>query len=875
MADDKYVYFFGEGKKEMKELLGGKGANLAEMTNLGIPVPPGFTITTQVCELFYMNNKNYPEGTEEQIKENLIKLEEKMGSEFGGSENPLLLSVRSGAAVSMPGMMDTVLNLGLNEKTLAGLIKKTGNESFCWDCYRRFIQMFGDVVMGIDHSKFEHILESVKRDSGIEYDKDLSISDLKRVVEGYKELYRKETDENFPEDPKLQLRKSIDAVFGSWNNERAISYRRLNRITGLIGTAVNVQAMVFGNMGKESGTGVCFSRNPSNGEREFYGEYLMDAQGEDVVAGIRTPNPILSLEKQNPEIYRELVEIKDKLERHYRDIQDMEFTIQEGKLYILQTRNGKRTARAAVKAAVDMSREGLITEEEAILRVDPEQLNQLLHKTIDPVAKSEAYILAEGFPASPGAAVGRVVFSAKKAKDMVEQGESVVLVRTETSPEDIEGMDAAQGILTSRGGMTSHAAVVARGMGKCCVAGCGSIEVNEEQKFFVTKDGLETIEGDWITLEGNSGEILKGKVRVVEPTLNEDFSILMEWADKYRKLEVRTNADTPHDSTIAIKFGAQGIGLCRTEHMFFEESRIKAVREMILSCDLDGRKRALAKILPMQQSDFKSIFRVMDGKPVTIRLIDPPLHEFLPKEEEDIESLASEMKLTRDRLKSKINELHEFNPMLGHRGCRLAISHPEIAEMQTEAIIRAAIETSKEGIDVRPEIMIPLIGGRNELRFVKKIVNETARRVIDELGSDIKYSVGAMIEVPRGALIADKLTSESDFFSFGTNDLTQMTCGFSRDDATKFLKEYVKKGITKQDPFQSLDQDGVGMLVKSACEKSRGVNRNIKLGVCGEHGGEPASIEFFHRTGLDYVSCSPYRVPIARLAAAQAAIRFN
>ncbi len=873
MADEKYVYFFDEGNRKMKKLLGGKGANLAEMTKLGIPVPPGFTVTTEVCELFYENNKNYPNGTEEQVKENLKKLEKEMGSELGSSDNPLLLSVRSGAAISMPGMMDTVLNLGLNEKTLNGLIKKTDNERFCWDCYRRFIQMFGNVVMGIEHSKFEHILDSVKKDKGVEYDKDLGVEYLKNIVCSYKELYKDETGEDFPEDPELQLKKSIDAVFGSWNNERAITYRRLNKITGLRGTAVNVQAMVFGNMGEESGTGVCFSRNPGDGKKEFYGEYLMNAQGEDVVAGIRTPKPIKTLENQNPSIYKELVGIKNKLENHYKDMQDMEFTIQEGKLYILQTRNGKRTAKAAVKIAVDMVEENLIEEKDAILRVDPEQLGQLLHKTIDPVAKKESKILERGIPASPGAAVGRVFFSANKSSEMSKEGEKVVLVRTETSPEDIEGMDSSEGVLTSRGGMTSHAAVVARGMGKCCVAGCGGIEVNENDGYFITKEGVKVNEGDWITLDGNTGEVFEGKVRVVEPKIDDYFSRLMMWADKYRKLGVRTNADTPSDSSVAVKFGAEGIGLCRTEHMFFEGDRIKAVREMILACDKEGRKKALSKLLPIQKSDFKAMFRVMNGKPFTIRLIDPPLHEFLPKEEKEIESLAKDMGLSIERVKSKIEELHEFNPMLGHRGCRLAISYPEIAEMQTKAIISAAIETADEGIEVIPEIMIPLIGGPSELKFVKKIVNNTAERVIKESGKEVKYSVGAMIEVPRGALIADRLTKESDFFSFGTNDLTQMTCGFSRDDATVFLKEYMKKGITKKDPFQSIDQDGVGMLIKIACEKSRGVKRDIKLGVCGEHGGEPTSIEFFHNNGLDYVSCSPYRIPIARLAAAQVAIK--
>jgi len=870
---EKYVYFFDEGNKDMRDLLGGKGANLAEMTKLGIPVPPGFTITTEVCKLFYENNGKYPEGLEEQIKENLSKLERVTGLKFGDPENPLLLSVRSGAAVSMPGMMDTILNLGLNDETLEGMIKKTGNERFCWDCYRRFIQMFGDVVMGIEHSKFEHILESVKKERGITYDIELDVDDLKKIVEKYKELYRNETGEEFPQDPYLQLKRAIDAVFKSWNNERAVAYRRLNKITGLKGTAVNVQAMVFGNMGENSGTGVCFSRNPSTGEKELYGEYLMNAQGEDIVAGIRTPLPISKLKEQNPEIYRELEEIKDKLEKHYKDMQDMEFTIQEGKLYILQTRNGKRTARAAVKIAVDMVREGLITEKEAIMRVNPEQLNQLLHKTVDSVAKKDSEILARGLPASPGAAIGKVVFTADKARDMAESGEKVILVRTETSPEDIEGMSLAEGILTSRGGMTSHAAVVARGMGKCCIVGCGDIDVNEEKKVFITNSGVEIREGDWITLDGNTGEVIKGKIRVVEPTLDEYFSQLMEWADKYRKLSVRANADTPHDSMVAVKFGAEGIGLCRTEHMFFEESRIRAVREMILSPDSEGRKKALSKLLPMQKGDFKAIFEIMHGKPVTIRLIDPPLHEFLPKEEEDIEELAREMNITTETLKSKIKELEEFNPMLGHRGCRLGITYPEIIEMQTEAIIRAAIEVTKEGKSVTPEIMIPFVGDYREFEFVRRVIDKTAKKVMEEEGVKINYRVGTMIEIPRSALMADEIAKGSEFFSFGTNDLTQMTFGFSRDDSGKFLPVYMKNRILDFDPFQTIDRAGVAQLIRMAVEKGKSTRRDIKFGICGEHGGDPKSVELCHEMGLNYVSCSPYRIPVAKLAAAQAAIK--
>lgn len=873
MTEKKYVYFFDEGKKELKELLGGKGANLAEMTGLNIPVPQGFTITTEACESFYKNNKEFPKGTTNQIENNLKKLEKLMGSNLGDSNNPLLISVRSGAAISMPGMMDTVLNLGLNDKTVKGLIKKTGNERFGWDSYRRFIQMFGDVVMHIPYSKFEHILENIKKEKNVELDTELTAEDLKEVVKQYKELYKKEVGESFPSNPKEQLIKSITAVFRSWNNDRAIAYRRLNKITGLKGTAVNVQAMVFGNMGDTSGTGVCFSRNPSTGEKSFYGEYLMNAQGEDVVAGIRTPKPIEELNKQNPKIYSELVKIKDSLEKHYKDMQDMEFTIQEGKLFILQTRTGKRTAKAAVKIAVEMVNEKLINKKEAVLRVDPEQLTQLLHKNLDPVAKKEAKIIGKGLGASPGAAVGIVVFEPEKAKDLAEKGNKVILVRTETSPEDIEGMHAAEGILTSRGGMTSHAAVVARGMGKCCVAGCSDISVNEEKGYLKTKEGIVVKEEEYLSLDGTTGEVIQGKVRVIDPEMDEYFSKLTSWADKFRRLSVRANADTSHDSKIAMDFGAEGIGLCRTEHMFFEEKRIKAIREMILSETSEARKKALDKILPMQKKDFINIFKVMAGKPVTIRLIDPPLHEFLPKEKEDIEELAKEMKISVKRLNNKIQELHEFNPMLGHRGCRLAISYPEIAEMQTKAIIGAAIELAKKGKKIVPEILVPLVGGPTELKFVKKIINDTANKLMKDSNTKISYSVGTMIEVPRGALMADKIALESEFFSFGTNDLTQMTCGFSRDDSGAFLKNYIEKGISVEDPFQYLDQEGVGQLIMLASEKSRSAKKNIKLGICGEHGGDPKSIEFCDKIGLDYVSCSPYRVPIARLAASQAAIK--
>jgi len=860
---ETYVYSFDEGKKEMKNILGGKGANLSEMTALDIPVPPGFTVTTEACATYYALGKKYPDEILEQIEEKLQELEKTTGKKLGDPNDPLLVSVRSGAAVSMPGMMDTVLNLGLNDASVQGLIEKTGNERFAMDAYRRFINMFGNVVMNVSHSKFEAIIHKAKTTKGVKDDTELDADDLKQVVALYKEVVRKEAGEDFPQDPRKQLQKSINAVFDSWNNPRANTYRKLNDIKGLIGTAVNVQAMVFGNMGKTSGTGVSFTRNPSTGENKIYGEFLMNAQGEDVVAGIRTPRPISELEQEMPEVYKEFIEISNKLEAHYKDMQDTEFTIQEGKLYFLQTRSGKRTAAAAIKIAVDMVDEGVIDKKTALMRVEPNQLDQLLHPQLDPVGKEKGEVIATGLPASPGAAVGEAVFTAHKAKSEAEEGKDVILVRMETSPEDIEGMNAAKGILTARGGMTSHAAVVARGMGKCCVAGCGDIMVSEEEKQF--KVGELTIkEGDFITLDGATGEVFIGKIPVIDPELSENFGTLMKWADDTRTLKIRTNADTPHDAKIAIKFGAEGIGLCRTEHMFFEGERIKAVREMILADDVEGRKKALAKLLPFQKKDFVGLFEAMGERPVTIRLLDPPLHEFLPQEEADIKELADEMGTTVDTLKAKIAELHEFNPMLGHRGCRLGISYPEITEMQARAIFEAAVETG-----ALPEVMIPLVGHVKEFTNQKAIIVKVA----DEIMGDKPYQIGTMIEVPRGALTADQIAKEAEFFSFGTNDLTQMGCGFSRDDAGSFLKEYVELGIYEKDPFQVLDQEGIGELIRIAVEKGKKARPDIKLGICGEHGGEPSSIEFCHRVGLDYVSCSPYRVPIARLAAAQAVLK--
>lgn len=869
----KWVYFFGgpnsEGDATMRNLLGGKGANLAEMAKLGIPVPPGFTITTEACVEYYENNKQWPAGLEEQVKENLKKVEELMNATFGSPENPLLFSVRSGARVSMPGMMDTVLNLGLNDETVQGLVKQSNNERFAYDSYRRFIQMYGDVVLGIEHAKFEAILEAKKQAKGAALDTDLTAADLKEVVAEYKALVEKEIGRSFPADPVEQLYGAINAVFNSWNNPRAIKYREINNIPGHWGTAVNIQTMVFGNMGDNSGTGVAFTRNPSTGEKEFYGEYLMNAQGEDVVAGIRTPHPISDLAEEMPEIYQELVEIYQRLENHYKDMQDIEFTIQEGKLYMLQTRAGKRTAKAAVKIAVDMVKEGLIDKETALLRVEPAQLDQLLHPQISPTAKYE--VAAKGLPASPGAAVGRVVFDPDEAEELAAAGEKVILVRTETSPEDIGGMHVAEGILTARGGMTSHAAVVARGMGKCCVAGCADVVVNEAAGQ-CTIAGHVVKKGDWITLNGSTGEVILGQVELVQAELGGDLGTLLGWADEVRRLKVRANADTPADAQAARNFGAEGIGLCRTEHMFFGEDRIMAVREMILAEDTEARKKALAKILPYQKEDFLGIFKVMKDLPVTIRLLDPPLHEFLPHDGAIRKKVAAELGVSEEVLAAKVEALKEFNPMLGHRGCRLGVTYPEIYRMQVRAIFEAACELTKEGYTIIPEVMIPLVGKVEELKYIRKECEEVAKTVMQEFGVELEYHIGTMIEVPRAALTADQIATEADFFSFGTNDLTQMTFGFSRDDA-KFLDDYKEKGILEKDPFQTLDVVGVGQLVQMAAQKGRSVKAELKLGICGEHGGDPASVEFCHGVGLDYVSCSPYRVPIARLAAAQAKIK--
>ncbi|WP_461371888.1 pyruvate, phosphate dikinase [Candidatus Darwinibacter acetoxidans] len=870
----KWVYFFGNGQTEGQEgnrnLVGGKGANLAEMTALGIPVPPGFTITTEACTAFYANNEQWAEGLEGQVMENLAKLEQAMGAKFGDPENPLLVSVRSGARVSMPGMMDTVLNLGLNDTTVEALAKKSGNPRFAWDSYRRFIHMYGDVVMGVPHELFEAAIAKKREDEGVEQDNELSVEALKALVQEYKAIVKDSAGTLFPDDPVQQLRGAIDAVFRSWNGARAIRYRQINNIPHEWGTAVNVQAMVFGNMGETSGTGVAFTRDPSTGENVFYGEYLMNAQGEDVVAGIRTPLPIAELKKGMPEVYAELERIYKLLENHYKDMQDIEFTIQEGKLYLLQTRTGKRTATAAVRIAVEMVKEGLIDKQTAVMRVEPEQLDQLLHPMIDPKAKYEA--IAKGLPASPGAAAGRIVFTAEEAEEWKERGEQVILVRNETSPEDIGGMHVAEGILTARGGMTSHAAVVARGMGKCCVAGCSAALIDEERKT-LTFGQTVLKEGDWITLNGSTGEVIVGQVPMVEAQVSGDLGTLLSWADEIRALGIRTNADTPHDAQTAVDFGAEGIGLCRTEHMFFEGDRISAVRQMVFAKDQAGREAALAKLLPYQKGDFKGIFKAMEGKPVTVRLLDPPLHEFVPQDAEIIRKLAADMGLAVEELKARIESLEEINPMLGHRGVRLGVTYPEIYAMQARAIFEAAAELTKEGVKVFPEVMIPLVGTVQELKMMKEICVEVAEEVMKEFGVEFQYLVGTMVEIPRACVVADEIASEAEFFSFGTNDLTQMTFGFSRDDAGTFLPEYVEKGILEKDPFQSLDQVGVGSLVQMGVEKGRSTRQNLKIGVCGEHGGDPASIDFFHRVGLDYVSCSPFRVPIARLAAAQANIR--
>ncbi|MBV7275696.1 pyruvate, phosphate dikinase [Clostridium sp. PL3] len=873
MESKKYVYLFSEGNAKMKNLLGGKGANLAEMKNLGIPVPEGFTLSTEACTKYYEDGKRLSEEIIHEVYVALTKVEELTGKKFGSVENPLLVSVRSGARVSMPGMMDTILNLGLNDETVEALNKLTNNERFAYDSYRRFIQMFSDVVMGIEKRKFEDILDEIKGLKGVKFDNDLTAEDLKEIVKKYKTLYKKEMGKEFPQDPKEQLLEAITAVFRSWDNSRAIVYRRLNDIPTEWGTAVNVQSMVFGNMGETSGTGVAFTRNPSTGEKLIFGEYLINAQGEDVVAGIRTPHPISRLEQDLPECYKQFMEIAERLEKHYKDMQDMEFTIEQGKLYFLQTRNGKRTAQAALKIAVNLVEEGLITREEAILKVDAKQLDSLLHPNFDSVELNNTEVVAKGLPASPGAACGKVYFNAETAKEKHEDGEKVILVRIETSPEDIEGMVAAEGILTARGGMTSHAAVVARGMGTCCVAGCSDLKINEEAKTFEL-GGKIYKEGDYISLDGSTGNVYGQAIKTTESEISGYFGSFMSWADEIRKLKVRTNADTPRDAYQAVKFGAEGIGLCRTEHMFFDEKRIPAVREMIVSNTENQRRRALDKLLPMQREDFIGIYEAMEGRPVTVRLLDPPLHEFLPQENEDIKSLAEEMGLSFEDLRRTIESLHEFNPMMGHRGCRLSVSYPEIAEMQTRAIIEAAIDVKKrKGYYIVPEIMIPLIGELKELKFVKDIVTKTADEVIAKEGIELKYLVGTMIEIPRAALTADEIAKEAEFFSFGTNDLTQMTFGFSRDDAGKFLKDYYNNKIYEFDPFEKLDQVGVGKLVKMGVELGKQTRPDIHLGICGEHGGDPSSVEFCHNVGLDYVSCSPFRVPIARLAAAQAEVK--
>ena len=870
----KYVYLFSEGNGTMRELLGGKGANLAEMTGLGMPVPQGFTVSTEACTRYYDDGRKISLDIEDEIYANLAKMEQITGKKFGDPKNPLLVSVRSGARASMPGMMDTILNLGLNDVVVEGLAEITNNPRFAYDSYRRFIQMFSDVVMELPKSEFEKVIDKVKADKGVKLDTELTAEDLKGLVIKFKAFYKENKGEDFPTEPKVQLLEAVKAVFRSWDNPRANVYRRMNEIPYSWGTAVNVQEMVFGNSGDNSGTGVAFTRDPATGEKKLFGEYLMNAQGEDVVAGIRTPEPIAHLKDTMPEVYNQFAKTAQRLEDHYADMQDMEFTIENGKLYMLQTRNGKRTAAAALKIAVDLVDEGKISREEAVLRVDPKQLDALLHPQFDAKALKNSSPIGSGLAASPGAACGKVVFKAEDAKEWAEKGEKVILARLETSPEDIEGMAAAQGILTVRGGMTSHAAVVARGMGTCCVSGCGEISINEEEKFF-TLGGKTIKEGDYISLDGTTGKIYGEAIPTVEATISGDFDRYMKWADAARVLKVRTNADTPRDAEQAVKFGAEGIGLCRTEHMFFEGDRIKAIREMIVAKTVEARKAALAKLLPYQQSDFEAMYRVLEARPMTIRFLDPPLHEFLPTKEEDIVEIANELKITTGELKEVISSLHEFNPMMGHRGCRLAVSYPEIAEMQTTAVISAAIAVSKEHPEykIEPEIMIPLVGEVKELKFVKDVVTKTADKLISDAGIQMKYKVGTMIEIPRAAITADEIATEAEFFSFGTNDLTQMTFGFSRDDAGKFLDAYYENKIYESDPFARLDQKGVGKLVKMAADLGRQTRPDIKLGICGEHGGDPSSVEFCHNVGLNYVSCSPFRVPIARLAAAQAAIK--
>ena len=872
----KYVYAFKEGNASMRNLLGGKGANLAEMTNLGLPIPQGFTVTTEACTEYYNCGKKISKEIEEEIFKAIGELEKIQGKKFGDNEDPLLVSVRSGARASMPGMMDTILNLGLNDEAVEGFAKKTNNPRFAYDSYRRFIQMYSDVVMEVNKSFFEKIIDELKEELGVHYDTELNVDDLKELVKRFKKIYSDHMNgEEFPQDAREQLMGAVKAVFRSWDNPRAIVYRRMNDIPGDWGTAVNVQAMVFGNMGDTSGTGVAFTRNPSTGEKGIYGEYLINAQGEDVVAGVRTPQPITKLAEDLPECYEEFIKIATKLENHYKDMQDMEFTIQEGKLYFLQTRNGKRTAQAAINIACDLVDEGMITPEEAILRIDAKSLDQLLHPMFDKDELAKGEVIGSALPASPGAAAGKIYFNAEDAKNAGKggRGERVILVRLETTPEDIEGMVASQGVLTVRGGMTSHAAVVARGMGTCCVSGCGEIKINEEKKEF-TLGNYTFHEGDYISLDGSTGKIYKGDIKTVPASVTGNFGRIMAWADENRRLKVRTNADNPRDTKKAVELGAEGIGLCRTEHMFFEEDRIPKIRKMILSETVEDRKDALNELIPFQKGDFKAMYKVLNGLPMTVRYLDPPLHEFLPTEEEDIIALAKDMNVSVEKLKEKISDLHEFNPMMGHRGCRLAVTYPEIAKMQTRALMEAAIEVSEEeGTEIVPEIMIPLVGEEKELKFVKDIVVETAELVKKEKNSDMQYHIGTMIEIPRAALTADAIAKEAEFFSFGTNDLTQMTFGFSRDDAGKFLDSYYQNKIYESDPFAKLDQAGVGQLVGMAVEKGRKTRPNIKLGICGEHGGEPSSIEFCNRIGLDYVSCSPFRVPIARLAAAQAAIK--
>lgn len=868
----KWVYLFREGNADMRNLLGGKGANLAEMTNLGLPIPPGFTVTTEACTDYYNHGRSISEEIQTQIFDALALLEERLGKKFGDTENPLLVSVRSGARASMPGMMDTILNLGLTDISVEGFAKRTGNPRFAYDSYRRFIQMFSDVVMEVPKSLFERVIDEIKEDRKVHFDTELTAEDLKEVIRRFKEIYKEKMGEEFPQEPRVQLMEAVKAVFRSWDNERAIVYRRMNDIPGDWGTAVNVQSMVFGNMGNTSGTGVAFTRNPSTGAKGIYGEYLINAQGEDVVAGIRTPQPITRLEEDLPECYEEFLKIANRLEEHYRDMQDMEFTIEDGKLYFLQTRNGKRTAQAALQIACDLVDEGMITPQEAVSRIEAKSLDQLLHPAFDPDALKKGTVMGQALPASPGAAAGKIYFTAEEAKEAHEVGERVILVRLETSPEDIEGMHAAEGILTVRGGMTSHAAVVARGMGTACISGCGDIVIDEKKKQF-TLGGKTYYEGDYISLDGSTGKIYDGDIQTQEASISGNFGRIMSWADSFRKLRVRTNADTPADAANAVRLGAEGIGLCRTEHMFFEPERIPKIRKMILSKTVEEREKALEELIPFQKGDFKALYEVMEGKPVTIRFLDPPLHEFVPTEEKDIEALAKDMNLSVEEVKSTCSELHEFNPMMGHRGCRLSVTYPEIARMQTRAVIEAAIEVSKEkGFEIVPEIMVPLVGDKKELKFVKDVIVETAEKVKAEKNSNLVYHIGTMIEIPRAALLANEIAEEAEFFSFGTNDLTQMTFGFSRDDAGKFLVDYYKSKIYESDPFAKLDQNGVGQLIEMAVTKGRSQRPNLKIGICGEHGGDPSSVAFCHKVGMDYVSCSPFRVPIARLAAAQAAI---